>query len=206
MVIWATVASICSNVDARNAVAAAEGDTAPDRQQMQTVLDRASLARMSSRSILALGLFLVCACSASGSPSGGGGASGGSSGGSGGGAASGGSGGSGAATGGGRTVGDACSADSDCTDPPDAQCFTTIGNAQVGTLTFPAGYCSKACDGEGGNECGTTGGCTQLHASGGNLSATLSMCTAPCKANEDCRTGDGYHCQIVFPGFGYCAP
>lgn len=151
---------------------------------------------------------LLAACSASGSASrgnGGGPGSGGSSGTAGDSGSGGHGGGSGATTGGGK-VGDACKLDSDCSDPPDAKCFTTIGNAQTGTVTFPGGYCSKACSGEGGNECGTSGGCTQTGSSGGQVSIQLSMCTAPCKTNSDCRTVDGYHCQLVFPGFGYCSP
>ncbi len=155
-----------------------------------------------SLALLATLLLMLPACSASGGASRGGSGSGGSGGSSG---DSGSSGSGGASTGGGK-VGDACKTDSDCSDPPDAKCFTTIGNAQTGTITFPGGYCSKACSGEGGNECGASGGCTQTGSSGGQMTVTISMCTAPCKTNADCRTADGYHCQVVIPGFGFCAP
>jgi hypothetical protein len=37
-------------------------------------------------------------------------------------------------------------------------------------------------------------------------SVTLSMCTRPCTRPEECRTAEGYRCQIVLFGFGYCAP
>lgn len=152
--------------------------------------------------VLATCLPAIAACSASGSPSPGGGGGSGANGGT---SATGGSGGgSGATTAGNGKVGDACAKDSDCTDPPDAKCFTTIGNAQVGTVTFPGGYCSKACSGEGGNECGTSGGCADIGSSGGGTTVTLSMCTAPCKTNTDCRTGDGYVCHVLIPGFGFC--
>jgi len=149
--------------------------------------------------------LVALACSASGTASHGGGpGSGGNSG-----ATSdggGGSGGSGATSTGGGKVGDACKTDSDCSDPPDAKCFTTIGSPQFGTVTFPGGYCSKDCGGDGGNGCGTSGGCTDFGSSGGGTTLTLTMCTAPCKTNADCRTADGYRCQLLIPGFGYCSP
>lgn len=157
-----------------------------------------------SLSLLLAFLLFVPACSASGGTPRSGSGSGGSSGATGDSGSSGGS--SGAASTGGGKVGDACKTDSDCTDPPGAKCFTTVGSPQFGTVTFPGGYCSKDCSGDAGSDCGTSGGCMDFGSSSGNTTMTLTMCTAPCKTNADCRTADGYHCQLLLPGYGYCAP
>lgn len=157
---------------------------------------------MRSLALLLAILPVLPACSASGGAPRGGNGSGGSSGTAG---DSGSSGSGGASTGGGK-VGDACKTDSDCSDPPGAKCFTTVGSPQFGTVTFPGGYCSKDCGGDGGSDCGTTGGCTDFGSSSGQTTMTLTMCTAPCKTNADCRTADGYHCQVLFAGFGFCSP
>lgn len=150
-------------------------------------------------------LLLCLGCSASsGGGSGGNGASSGSGGSSTGGSSTGGtsSGGSsaGGATGTGQ-VGDACTKNEDCVDPPDAECFTTVG-----PITFPNGYCSKACDVNATEEeCGSAS-CAASSLSGGQGSATISMCVEFCATDPECRVDEGYHCQIVLPGFGYCVP
>jgi len=155
-------------------------------------------------------LGLLPACSAGGG-SGGSGASSGSgasagSGGSGtGGVSSGGTGTGGSTTGGGQ-IGDACSTDADCTGVAGAECWTTIGGGPVPEITFPGGFCSKACnEGSDQSECGDTAACVSLGMSGGQTTVTLTMCTPPCKTNEECRVADGYHCQVILPGFGYCS-
>lgn len=161
---------------------------------------RASLPRL-------LLLLPALGCSASGGGGSGGsgavGAAGSSSGGSG---ALGGTGGSasGGAQGGG-TIGDGCTSDDDCTDPPDAECFQTIGGGPVPTITFPGGYCSKGCDTSEDDQCGTTGGCASSGMSGGRTTITLTMCVAPCKDDTECRQAEGYVCRQIIPGVGYCA-
>jgi hypothetical protein len=166
-------------------------------------------------SMLGLWLATLCllpACSA-GSGSGGSGASSGSGASAGtggsatGGASSGGTGtGSGGASTGDGQIGDACSTNADCTAVAGAECWTTIGGGPVPEITFPGGFCSKACDtGASENECGDIAACVSLGMSGGQSSVTLTMCTPPCKTNEECRVAEGYHCQVVLPGFGYCS-
>lgn len=163
-----------------------------------------------------LALLMLEGCSATGDgstgPGGGGaaateagsGATGGGTGATGGGTGATGSG--GGSTGSGE-IGEPCATDADCTDPPDAECWTTIGGGPVPTITFPGGYCSKACGDDGGaNECGESGGCSSTSMSGGGSSVTLQMCRAPCQSNEECRAAEGYRCQIVIPGFGVCVP
>jgi hypothetical protein len=138
--------------------------------------------------------------SAAGTGSGGSSSGGASSGGASSGGASSGGASSGGATGSGQ-VGDACTQNSDCADPPDAECFTTVG-----PVTFPNGYCSKACDvNSSEEECGSAS-CAASSLSGGQGSVTVSMCVRFCESDAECRVAEGYHCQIVLPGFGYCVP
>jgi hypothetical protein len=102
-------------------------------------------------------------------------------------------------------VGDPCVRDEDCADPPDAQCFTTIGGGMAPKITFPGGYCSKACDTDGGTpDCGTVGGCSTVGMSGGGTTATLTMCTRGCTKPEECRVAEGYSCKVIFFGIGFC--
>lgn len=106
-------------------------------------------------------------------------------------------------------VGDPCTSDQDCVEPPQAQCFRTVGGGMVPSITFPGGYCSRGCGDEdaGSPDCGEGGGCAQLGLSGGRGSVTMSLCAKGCKKNEDCRAAEGYTCRIIFPGFpGFCAP
>ncbi len=168
---------------------------------------RSMVTRVRRLAIPSLLLLGASACSASGGASRGG--SGTATGGSGGQQEGGAGGSSGATSTGGAKVGDACKTDSDCSDPPGAKCFTTVGDPQFGTVTFPGGYCSKDCSGtgDGGTDCGASGGCTDFGTSSGGKTITLTMCTAPCKTDSDCRTADGYHCNILIPGLGgYCGP
>ena len=107
-------------------------------------------------------------------------------------------------------VGGPCANDSDCAEPPNAECFTTVGGGMFPTIVFPGGYCSKACGHEdsGTPDCGAEGGCAQLSMSGsGGGSVKMSFCAKGCKKNEDCRVSEGYTCRIIIPGFpGFCAP
>ncbi len=163
--------------------------------------------------VVLAGLATIAGCSASdGGPGGGGAGQGGSAGsnaaGSGqGGSSQGGSqGGTAGGTTGGGDIGDPCTTNADCTVVEGSECWTTIGGGPVPEVTFPGGYCGKACSNEGGNECGENAGCTTTSVSGGMSSVTLSMCTPPCKRDEECRVSEGYHCQLVLANFGVCVP
>jgi hypothetical protein len=102
-------------------------------------------------------------------------------------------------------VGDPCTRDEDCVDPPDAQCFTTIGGGLAPTITFPGGYCSKACETDGGTpDCGSVGGCSTISMGGGRSSMTLTMCTRGCTRPDECRVSESYSCKIIFLGLGFC--
>jgi len=103
-------------------------------------------------------------------------------------------------------VGSPCNSDADCKNPPDAKCFKTIGGGMAPKITFPNGYCSKACDMKKDTKCGK-GGCASIGLSGsGGGSATLTMCAASCKKDDDCRKAEGYKCLILLFGFGVCVP
>ncbi|MCA9628979.1 MAG: hypothetical protein KC766_14970 [Myxococcales bacterium] len=166
--------------------------------------------------VLLAGLATMAGCSASdgNGPGGGGSGQGGSAGSGNGGSAQGGSGnnggstqgGNGGSTTGGGDIGDPCTTNADCTIVEGSECWTTIGGGGFPEVTFPGGYCGKACSNEGGNECGENAGCTMTSVSGGMGSVTLSMCTPPCSGDEECRASEGYHCQIVFGNFGVCVP
>jgi hypothetical protein len=148
----------------------------------------------------------VGGCSASDGAGGGNGGTASGSGGAAGAVGSGGSGASGGSAAGGADIGAACTTDSDCSLVAGATCYTTIGGGGF-SLTFPGGYCSKVCNPDSHDaECGAHGGCTSVGASGGGVTATLVMCTAPCASDADCRQADGYHCQQILPGIGYCSP
>ena len=94
-------------------------------------------------------------------------------------------------------VGDACSTDSDCSDPPNAECFKDQWS-DFGT-TFPNGYCTKGCIEddiieEGGGptiDCGS-GSCIQ--ESGGMV--TTAFCAKLCDSDTDCRVDEGYTCKV----------
>jgi len=107
---------------------------------------------------------------------------------------------------GGGAIGDACATDADCTDPPDAECFTTFENPFDGSIiaSFPNGYCSKGC--ESVDDCG--GGdvtCASGSMSGGMSSTMFMYCAPTCGDASECRADEGYRCQMIF-GFGYCSP
>lgn len=106
-------------------------------------------------------------------------------------------------------VGEPCTRDEDCAEPPNAKCFTTVGGGFAPTVTFPGGYCSRGCGNEdsGSPDCGEGGGCAQMGLSGGMGSSQMSFCAKICKKNEECRVAEGYTCRFFFPGLpGFCAP
>lgn len=103
-------------------------------------------------------------------------------------------------------VGSPCSKDADCTNPPAAKCFKTVGGGLAPTVKFPGGYCSKACDTKKDAECGK-GGCASVGLSGsGGGSVTMTFCAASCKKDADCRVAEGYKCLVLLFGFGICTP
>ncbi len=156
--------------------------------------------------LVAVVLLPACSASSGSGSTGGSGASAGSAAGASGGSGGTSSGGASGAAAGSRTVGEPCTSNEQCTDPPDAECYTTIGGGPVPSITFPGGYCSKPCDGNTDGECGTEGGCVQSSFSGGQGSVTLSICASGCATNAECREAEGYQCQLILPGFGFCAP
>lgn len=102
-------------------------------------------------------------------------------------------------------VGSACTSDQDCTNPAGARCFKTVGGGPAPTVTFPNGYCSKAC-GRDGDKCGK-GGCASVGLSGsGGGSVKMTFCAAGCSKDTDCREAEGYKCMIIFFGLGICVP
>lgn len=102
----------------------------------------------------------------------------------------------------GRPVGAPCASDAECTDPSDAECFTE----SFGSVSWPGGFCSKACDPDGGDgQCGTSGICVSAGSSSGGSSISGMFCTTSCTSDAECRSAEGYRCQTFF-GFGYCAP
>lgn len=105
-------------------------------------------------------------------------------------------------------VGDSCTTNLDCSDPPDAECLIDQW-AAFGT-TFPSGYCSKGCIEEdpieeGGGptiDCGT-GSC--IRESGGMI--TTAFCAKLCDGDSECRVDEGYACKrLPIVNIGYCAP
>jgi len=157
-------------------------------------------------------LVLLSGCSASDGAGGSGGSSGG--GGSGAGAGAGGGsggsssgGGSGAGAAGGGEIGDPCTTSADCTAVPGSECYTTLGGGPVPTITFPGGFCSKACDTQSSEkECGEKAGCASVGQSGGGVSTTLTICSPPCANDGECRQAEGYKCLQIIPGIGVCTP
>ena len=102
----------------------------------------------------------------------------------------------------GRSVGAPCSTDMECSDPSDAECFTE----SFGGVSWPGGFCSKACDPEGPDgQCGSSGICVSAGSSGGGSSISGMFCTTSCTSDAECRSSEGYRCQMLF-GFGYCSP
>jgi hypothetical protein len=74
-------------------------------------------------------------------------------------------------------------------------------------VTFPGGFCSKACDTQSSDkECGEVAGCASIGQSGGGASTTLTICSPPCASDAECRQSEGYKCFQIIPGFGVCTP
>lgn len=109
---------------------------------------------------------------------------------------------------GGLGIGEACTSDDQCTDPPDATCFRDVENPFTGNVeySFPNGFCSKPC--EESEECGSNenAACASLSSSGGGGGTTFQFCTVGCSDPSGCRTDEGYQCMVLFGGFGFCTP
>ena len=103
------------------------------------------------------------------------------------------------------TVGGSCSQANDCSDPPDADCFTDEA-AQFG-IVYPGGYCSKGCRAERDEpaiDCGT-GACITASSTGGGGSQQQSFCAKTCTTDDECRIDEGYRCKMLPFGLGgYC--
>ena len=101
-------------------------------------------------------------------------------------------------------VGDPCTVDTDCVDPPDLMCMRD----GVAGVSFPGGFCTKAC-GEGEDpppdECGSEGVCATLSMSGGGIGVSGQFCTTSCESTADCRASEGYTCRTIL-SFGVCGP
>ncbi len=110
-------------------------------------------------------------------------------------------------TSGGREIGDPCTDDSECTNPPDAVCFTRIENPFNGQViaSYPGGFCSKGC--ENTADCGTGDNvtCVSQSSSGGGGGSSSMTCTISCESDAECRQSEGYRCQMLL-GFGFCTP
>jgi len=108
---------------------------------------------------------------------------------------------------GGGAIGDRCTTDADCTDPPDAECFTRFENPFDGSVVaeFPNGFCSKGC--ESGDDCGTGGEvtCASGGSAGGGTTTMFMYCAPTCGDDSECRDDEGYRCATIL-GFGYCSP
>ncbi|MFK7990512.1 MAG: hypothetical protein AB8I08_31110 [Sandaracinaceae bacterium] len=108
---------------------------------------------------------------------------------------------------GGGGIGDPCSSDAQCTDPPDATCFTEIMNPFTGATiaSYPNGFCSKGC--EASEDCGSSerATCVSQGSSGGGGGSSSMTCTLSCESDADCRQAEGYRCQTLL-GFGFCTP
>jgi hypothetical protein len=103
----------------------------------------------------------------------------------------------------GGALGDPCAYPGDCTELPGELrfCATEIPLGPGGTWTFPGGYCSMGCYGEG--DCPAGGYCL-MNPMGGE-----GMCMKLCESASDCRTTDGYVCDSMpgpYPGPTICMP
>jgi hypothetical protein len=94
-------------------------------------------------------------------------------------------------------VGDPCSTSGDCSGVPGSgrMCLTDV----FGMMTMPGGYCSADCTSD--SDCGSLGDCVDFFGYG-------SYCLRTCSSPPDCRTSEGYTCDMV-PGISsgpYCLP
>ena len=73
-------------------------------------------------------------------------------------------------------VGDPCTSAADCA-LPGAECFTE----SFGSVSWPGGFCSKACGGDDApeNECGEVAGCASIGSSGGGMGISGMFCSPP---------------------------
>ena len=104
-------------------------------------------------------------------------------------------------------IGSACTMDTECTEPADATCQTTVGSGMF-SYEFPGGYCTAECTAMSGSaECGAGAECVSVGFGGFGA----SFCAKTCSSDADCRIEDGYSCQAppLMVGGGsstYCLP
>jgi hypothetical protein len=97
---------------------------------------------------------------------------------------------------GGGVVGDPCYSASQCGGVPGAgvTCLTSI----MGYITFPGGYCSAVCTSAA--DCGVGAECVNLNDLG-------RYCLKRCSSPGECRTAEGYGCDVVTGAAGtFCIP
>jgi hypothetical protein len=86
---------------------------------------------------------------------------------------------------GGLAIGEACTDDAECSGP-NAQCLDSFPGAYWST--WPSGYCSRTgCT--FGATCGPGAACSAHPGIG-------PRCFRTCTTSADCRTTDGYTCQL----------
>ncbi len=104
-------------------------------------------------------------------------------------------------------IGQPCSTDSSCSNPPDDGLCLNATFADGGKSAFVGGYCSAPCDDN--RHCSVDGGavCVAL----GTLGACTQTCSRPLQGQADCRTG--YVCRSIRSGpdggflpIGFCWP
>lgn len=93
-------------------------------------------------------------------------------------------------------VGDSCDNVDDCQGYPAVakECLPDI----MGYIDLPGGYCSAVCTSPA--ECGPDADCVDIYVA--------SYCLKTCNEAEDCRTDEGYTCDMLpYIGTGpYCIP
>jgi hypothetical protein len=96
-------------------------------------------------------------------------------------------------------IGNACAADSDCRYQAADGGFTD--SVCVNNQAYVNGYCTSACDVEGGPHCGTNSLCVPLTSG----SFCFFQCTKPLQGQAECRTG--YVCEGTSGASrGFCYP
>jgi|GEM_PF-3102758 len=93
-------------------------------------------------------------------------------------------------------IGGPCTKNDDCIAP---EGLSPMCQASILAFALPGGYCSAKCSGLG--SCGTDAECIML--------ITEGLCVKRCSSNTDCRTEEGYKCDLIpmFESLGtFCYP